>query len=108
MFCGAKMAFLAPQSWRQRSPSGRPSAEMWRSMMSESARGSENVRFSLRLSPEARQSIEEILRLSDATTVGEAVRRAIGTELFLLQARKRGAKILLREESGSYTEIVLR
>ena len=76
--------------------------------MPKTASTNENARFSLRLSPEARTTIEQIMDLSDATTVGEAVRRAIGTELYLLQARKAGSKILVRDPAGAYTEIVLR
>jgi len=65
-------------------------------------------RLTLRLSPEARASIDEILELSGAQTVAEALRHAIGTELFLLKEKQKGSTLLLRDKEGVFKEIVLR
>jgi hypothetical protein len=65
---------------------------------------SEQTRISIRLSPQARQAVEEIMRLSNFETIQDAVRRAIGDELFLLKERKEGRKVLLQKDN-QYREI---
>jgi len=72
------------------------------------AQDNDSKRLTLRLSPEARASIDEIIALGGASTAAEAVRRAIGTELFLLRERRKESTLLLRDREGNYKEIVLR
>jgi Arc/MetJ-type ribon-helix-helix transcriptional regulator len=65
----------------------------------------EEVRISLRLSPSTKEAIEEIMRLGEFKTIQEAVRRAIGDELFLQRQLKEGWRVLLRK-SNDYRELV--
>ena len=54
--------------------------------MSEPAkRGDVSRRLSIRLSPEARQAVEEISKLGGGKSVQEAIRRALGDQLFFLR-----------------------
>jgi hypothetical protein len=57
----------------------------------------EEARITIRLSPQARQAVEEVMKLGGFKTIQEAVRRAIGDELFLLQQRKEGWTVMLRK-----------
>jgi hypothetical protein len=57
----------------------------------------EDTRITLRLSPEARTAIEKIMSLGGMDSMQEAVRRAIGDELFLMTERQAGWKILLHK-----------
>ena len=61
-------------------------------------------RTNLRLSPQARDALEEIMRLGGFATLAEAARRAIGDELFLLQERNNGWSVILRK-GDRYREI---
>jgi hypothetical protein len=61
------------------------------------ARTQKDAHISIRLSPQARQAVEEIMNLAGLKTVQEAVRRAIGDELFLQQQRRVGWRVLLRK-----------
>jgi hypothetical protein len=61
------------------------------------AENAEDTRISVRLSPAARQAVEQIQALGGFPTIQEAVRRAIGDELFLLQQTKDGWTVLLRK-----------
>jgi hypothetical protein len=65
-------------------------------------------RLTLRLSPEARETLEWLAE-ERHITFGEVIRRALGTERFFYEATKRNASILL-EESGSkrLKEVLLR
>lgn len=65
----------------------------------------DEVRVSIRLSPQARDAVEEIQRLGDYKSMQEAIRRAISDELFLLQQKKEGWTVLLRKGSD-YRELV--
>ena len=62
----------------------------------------------LRLSPEARQTLEAIAKLRGGVPFAEVVRRALGTELFFIQAEKEGSRILLESSDKSIRQIVLR
>jgi Arc/MetJ-type ribon-helix-helix transcriptional regulator len=62
-------------------------------------------RITIRLSPEARDAVNEIMRLGKFRTIQEAVRRAIGDELFLQQEREKGWTVLLRKDN-EYRELV--
>ena len=61
-------------------------------MASEMDRGETpgDRRVSLRLTRQAVQAIEEIMKLGGFATKAEAVRRAIGDELFLLKEQNEG------------------
>jgi hypothetical protein len=61
-------------------------------------------RTNLRLSPQAREALEEIMKLGGFATLAEAARRAIGDELFLLRERRSGWNVILRKEDR-YREI---
>jgi Arc/MetJ-type ribon-helix-helix transcriptional regulator len=65
----------------------------------------EDVRISVRLSPQAKEAVDQIMQLGGFKTFQEAIRRAIGDELFLLQQQKEGWKILLRK-GNEYRELV--
>jgi hypothetical protein len=62
-------------------------------------------RMSLRLSPEARAAIEKIRQLGNMDTLQEAIRRAIGEELFLMTERRAGWKVLL-QKGNQYREVI--
>jgi hypothetical protein len=66
---------------------------------------SEDKRISVRLSSQAEAAVKEIQSTLSLTTMGEAVRRAIGDELFLLRQRKDGWTVLLRK-GNEYKEII--
>jgi len=63
-----------------------------------------DVRISIRLSPEARDAIAEIMRLRKMDSIQEAVRRAIGDELLLSRERAEGWKVLL-QKGNKYREV---
>lgn len=65
-------------------------------------------RLSLRLSPEARKTLEEIAALRGGVPFGEVVRRALGTELFLIKEQREGSRILVESPDKSVRQIVLR
>jgi hypothetical protein len=57
----------------------------------------EHIRISIRLSPQARHALEEIMMLGGLRTLQDAVRRAISDELFLQKERKNGWSVLLKK-----------
>ena len=63
------------------------------------------ARLSLRLSPEARAAVEKIMQLGNMDTMQEAIRRAIGEELFLMTERRAGWKVLL-QKGERYREVI--
>ena len=63
------------------------------------AEASDQTRISIRLSPQARQAVEEIMQLGGFATIQDAVRRAISDELFLLKERKDKWKVLLEKDN---------
>ena len=63
------------------------------------------TRISLRLSPEARAAVEKIKELGGMDSLQEAIRRAIGEELFLMTERKAGWKVLL-QKGDRYREVI--
>lgn len=65
-------------------------------------------RLSLRLSPEARKTLEEIAALRGGVPFGEVVRRALGTELFLIKEDREGSRILVESPDKTVRQIVLR
>ncbi len=73
--------------------------------MSKSAGRSEAVRLTIRLSPEARDALEQIKKLGNLHNLQDAVRRAIGDELFLQEQMADGWNVLLEKDS-KYREVV--
>ena len=61
----------------------------------------------LRLSEEADDAVQAIAD-ELGLNVSEVIRRAIGTEQFFLEARKKGERILLQGSDESVREVVLR
>jgi hypothetical protein len=70
--------------------------------------GSEGTKLTLRLSPEARETIEKLSQELGGITASEVIRRALGTELFFVEEKKKGSKILLEDDSQRQREIVMR
>ena len=65
----------------------------------------EDAKLTIRLSPAAREALDEIMKLGDYRTIQEAIRRAIGDERFLLRHQKAGWTVLLRKDN-EYRELV--
>jgi hypothetical protein len=63
-------------------------------------------RTSFNLSPEAEQAVRELAE-SRGVSMGEVIRRAIGTEKFLSEQRSNGSKILILDPDKSMREVVL-
>lgn len=74
----------------------------------ETAERESRERLSLRLSPEARKTLEEISALRGGVSFAEVVRRALGTELYLIKEQKEGARILVESSDKTVRQIVLR
>lgn len=68
----------------------------------------ESGRLNLRLSPEAREAIQKIAAKFGGVSAAEVVRRAIGTELFLMEEKDKGSKILIEDKNGNVRQLVLR
>ncbi|MGK7918107.1 MAG: ribbon-helix-helix protein, CopG family [Prochloraceae cyanobacterium] len=68
---------------------------------------SQAKRVNFRLSETTVRALEKIATEKGLNTLTEALRQAIATEVYLLEAKKRGAKILL-EEGDSLKELVFR
>jgi len=65
-------------------------------------------KLTLRLSADNRKVLEWIASRYGNITLAEAVRRALGTEKFLLEQKEKGASILIQESDGRVKEIVFR
>lgn len=65
-------------------------------------------RLTLRLSPEARKALEEIAALRGGVSFAEVVRRALGTEQFLIKEQREGARILVERPDKTVRQIILR
>jgi hypothetical protein len=63
-------------------------------------------RITIRLSGEARDAVEALAKMR-STSINEVIRRAIGTEIFLMEAQERGGKILIQDKDGT-RQLVLR
>ena len=64
-----------------------------------------DTRLTLRLSPEARETLEWIAN-ERHVSLAEAIRRALGTERFAIEAMKRRARILVEEPGQRTKELV--
>lgn len=65
-------------------------------------------KMTVRLSNEARATLEWIAEYYGNISLNEAMRRALGTERFLLEEKQKGSSILIEESGGRLKEIVLR
>ncbi len=65
-------------------------------------------KITLRLSADARATLEWIAERSGGISLAEAMRRALGTERYLLEQQAKGASILIEESGGRMKELVLR
>lgn len=64
-------------------------------------------RLTLRLTPEARETLQWIADQRGGVTFAEVIRRALGTERILLEARKNGARLLLDQPGARLKELIL-
>lgn len=64
-------------------------------------------RLTLRLSPEARAALEKLTKLKGGT-YADIIRKALGTELFLVEQNQNGSRILIEDRNKNMREIVLR
>ena len=65
-------------------------------------------RFTLRLSPEAAETLDWIAKQRGGVSYAEVIRRALGTERMLLDFIAQGANILVEKKNGRFQEIVFR
>ena len=65
------------------------------------------VRLSVNVAPDVADTLRA-LAAEQNTTVTDVLRKAIGTEKFMRDARKRDAKILIEEVDKSVKQVVLR
>ena len=65
-------------------------------------------RFTLRLSPEAVETLDWISERRSNASYQEVIRRALGTEMFLLKLIEEGASIIVEKEGSRPKEIVFR
>lgn len=63
-------------------------------------------RVNFRLAPSTVEALEEIAK-ARGVTLTEALRQAIGTEVYLRKATQKGAKVLLQED-GTTKELIFR
>ena len=65
-------------------------------------------RFTLRLSPEAVETLDWISTRRENASYQEVIRRALGTEKFLLKLIEEGASIIVEQKDTRPKEIVFR
>jgi monoamine oxidase len=67
---------------------------------SESSSGSPGrVRLSLRVAPEVKEALDRIQELGGMNSIADAIRRAIGDELFLQEQMAERWKVLLERDN---------
>ncbi len=69
------------------------------------AESDKESRVTLRLSPTTKKALDDIKELGGFKTIQEAVRRAIGDELFLQRQQNAGWNVLLKK-GNEYRELV--
>ena len=74
--------------------------------MSDEVKSEKKV-FTLRLSASAAEDVEKIARELGITTT-EVFRRALGTEMFILETKERGEKLLVENKKQEVREVVFR
>jgi len=65
-------------------------------------------RLNLRLSPQTRAAIQRISDKFGGISAADVVRRAIGTELFLIEEQEKGSRILVEDSKGVARQLILR
>lgn len=65
-----------------------------------------DTRLTLRLSPEARETLQWIAN-ERRVSFAEAIRRALGTERFLIETRKARGRILVEQPGERMKELIL-
>lgn len=65
-------------------------------------------RFTLRLSPEAVETLDWIAKQRGGVSYAEVIRRALGTERLLLELIAEGSNILVEKKNGRFQEILFR
>ena len=65
-------------------------------------------RYTLRLSPEAAETLEWIAKARGGVTIAEAIRRALGTERLLLEQIQEGYSVVLEKPGKRAKELILR
>lgn len=65
-------------------------------------------RYTLRLSPEAAETLEWIASARGGVTIAEAIRRALGTERLLLEQIEEGYSVVLEKPGKRTKELILR
>ena len=74
--------------------------------MSKEADAEKKV-YTLRLSPSAAKDVEKIAKELGITTT-EVFRRALGTEMFFLETKERGERVLVENQDKEVREVVFR
>jgi hypothetical protein len=59
---------------------------------------SKNVKFTISLSPKSAETLDELKKLTDASTDSEVFRNALRLHLTLLRAQLDGKQLLIRDE----------
>lgn len=65
-------------------------------------------KITLRLSPDARASLHWISEQYGNISLAEVIRRALSTEMYLLDQKAKGSSILIEDNTGRQREIILR
>jgi predicted DNA binding CopG/RHH family protein len=87
----------------------RPDADLATPSESKNDEGNGNdKRFTLRLSPEAVATLDWISQSRGGISYQEVIRRALGTEKFLLSLIEDGASIIVEKSGSRPKEIVFR
>ncbi|PYE39168.1 hypothetical protein DFI02_12916 [Rhizobium sp. PP-F2F-G20b] len=73
-----------------------------------SSTGSTGEKLTLRLTGETREALEWVASKYGNISLAEAIRRAIGTEKYLLEEKDKGSTLIIEERGGRVKEIVLR
>jgi uncharacterized protein (DUF1778 family) len=68
----------------------------------------ESSRLNLRLSPEARAAIHKIAAKLGGISAAEVIRRAVSTELFLIEEQEQGSRVLIEDKNNRIRQLVLR
>jgi hypothetical protein len=64
-------------------------------------------RLTLRLSPDARETLEWIASRRGSVSFVEVIRRALGTERCIMEQQLVGARILVEPKGGHVKELIL-
>lgn len=68
-----------------------------------------DARITIRLSSQARDAVDRISHLLGGVSAADAIRRSIGTELYLLEEQQRGARILIEHRDTETTrELIMK